>query len=431
MGSIGFWNLFIVTLSAVGSGPAGIEGIVGAGGLSVGVAAIVVFPFIWGYVQAFVAVKLAEKHPQNGGAFLWCLESLGAPVGINVGIWAVLVNCSTAAFVSELTSEYVATVLPFHKTYVSQLELTVATVLLSFLINVVSVDFMCRAFWFITLHSVVVFAILSAYALPKMSSDRFENPGTTLRHTDWALLLNLLIFNCAGFDSAASVAGQMVNGRKIFPRVVLAVSLVISSWFILTLVFTFLATRDPYQNWHAGFFSTVALELAGPWLQVWVVIACSLINVQTFSSSFLTAYVVTAAMAERGFVPRSLARRNRGGQPVRAMVACCVVSILFALLPYKENLAVESMLYVLIMLAEVACFLSMSTNPSPWRRRAFVIPVLLLSSIVLFIQKRAALVVTGFVLLVVAVCTPLLPRLPGVCLQAVDPAAYHSRLVSL
>ena len=52
--SVSDLQLFILIFSAVGSGPAGTEGIVGAVGLTLAIVGIVVFPLLWGSVQVWV-----------------------------------------------------------------------------------------------------------------------------------------------------------------------------------------------------------------------------------------------------------------------------------------------------------------------------------------------------------------------------------------
>jgi len=60
--TIGFAHLFILTYSAVGSGPAGIEGIIGSCGLSIALIAVIVFPFAWGFIQVRGLRPLGPPH---------------------------------------------------------------------------------------------------------------------------------------------------------------------------------------------------------------------------------------------------------------------------------------------------------------------------------------------------------------------------------
>jgi len=105
---IGFASLFILIFSAVGSGPWGIEGVIGSCGVFVGVILVLAFPFAWGFVQALIAAELSVKFKNvNGSVGEWSRQLFGAALSQNATAWLVLMQCSTAAFVTEVTVTYV------------------------------------------------------------------------------------------------------------------------------------------------------------------------------------------------------------------------------------------------------------------------------------------------------------------------------------
>jgi amino acid transporter len=418
--TIGLANLFIIVFSSVGAGPAGIEGIVGAGGFSLAILALVFFPFGWGYIQALLSYELASKYPRDGGLSRWMCEYFGKRAARNAVLWTVLVDCSTAAFVSEFTSQYIVTVAPGFSTYWRNVGLTVAIVAVSLAINYVSVEFVGKTFWAITLHMLVVFALLVGFSIPKMNWHRVDNPLRKTAKADWSLMLNLIIYNSAGYDALAAVIQDVddSNGRR-GARVrdaVVWVMVSLMALYVVTLSATYLASEDEDAAWQVGHFSYVASRVAGPWLQVWVIVACALTNIQSFSSSLLTAHRTVLSMAEEGVVYPWLARKAWGCRPIASLSVCGVLSVGFAFVPYKINLALQAVAYVLVILGEVACFLRMDTGDETqllrtpwvrylWLRRIMVLPVLCLAAFVLFIQERLLLVVLTSVFLFFGACS--------------------------
>ena len=96
----------------------------------------------------------------------------------------------------------------------------------------------------------------------------------------------------------------------------------------------------------------------------------------------------------------ALARVDDQNAPRAAIAACAVLSFLFGCAPLLVNLSVESILYVFIMLAEVAIFLRDDPSRSVFasvagtrsKRRVWTIVPLVLSVWVLLVQdKRVAL----------------------------------------
>ena len=88
---IGLFQYFILVFSAVGSGPAAIEGIIGAVGISGALIALAVFPLVWGLIQALVSLELALKYVDSDGIVCaWCRGLFSEALALNAGWLEVL-----------------------------------------------------------------------------------------------------------------------------------------------------------------------------------------------------------------------------------------------------------------------------------------------------------------------------------------------------
>jgi len=384
MNEIGFCGLFILIFSAVGSGPCGIEGIVGSCGITLAVILVVAFPFFWGFVQALVAAELSVKYSrENGGACYWCAQLFGSALARNATAWLVLMMCSTSAFVTEVTVTYFEAYWPgvfadYWKRFGLGLAIIAAASLCVALLEVKHVGFVMWAF---SINSIAAFvALVAVSASHGLDVKRLENPARAYRTVNWAECLNLLIYNSAGYDSAASVVKHVRNPRVNVPLAMVAVAFVIAVLYVLALLLPYMASDDSRGEWQSGHFVVVARVLGGEWLAAWITAACALSNLQVYTSSLLTASNTLRSMC-------SLSKRD-------ATLACALLSVGFVFVPLLVNLSIESVLYVFIMAAELACFLrddgdgALVVGDLGWRR-ALTLPPLALCAWVLVVQQRA------------------------------------------
>jgi amino acid transporter len=92
-------------------------------------------------------------------------------------------------------------------------------------------------------------------------------------------------------------------------------------------------------------------------MQQWLVMACALSNLQTYLASMTQASYMISAMAEHGILPGFLRRASRDSTPVRALLLCGTMSLLFLFLPFYTNLALQSILYSMCIFVQALCIL--------------------------------------------------------------------------
>jgi len=395
-GNVRMGELFILIFSAVGSGPAGTEGLVGSCGLTLAIIAIVVFPFFWSYVQALVAIELAVEYRKATGAVgAWSRSLFGRGASLNASAWVIGMQCSTAALVSEVSVSYFRAYWPHTlETYWQQVLLTLGIIAVSLVVNVSGVQNSAWVMWLFTFNALAAFGTLAAVSVPKLDARRFDNPFRSARQVNWGELVNLLIFNSSGYDATAAIAPRVANIRETMWLACALAGCSLSALYVACLTLPYLATRDDSAAWQSGHFVVAARELSGDWLALWVLVACVLTNVQVFISALMTASYTLAGVAEAGLAPRWLAPRP-SGVPVDSIVACAALAAAFGFLPLLVNLSIQAIFYVFIMVVELGCFIRYARTsavfPSlsgPVARRAVVAIPAALSMWVLVVQNR-------------------------------------------
>src|SRR5256712_5500203 len=144
------------------------------------------------------------------------------------------------------------------------------------------------------------------------------------------LALGLWLYS--GYEQLSSVAEEVENPQRTYPRALaIVVPLSIATYFLPTL-FSLAALGD-WQKWHTGYFPDAAQLIGGPWLGFVITIAAIIGNVSLLNATVLTSTRMPSTMAEDGYLPAAFsARHPRYGTPWIAIIAS---SIVYALLAQK------------------------------------------------------------------------------------------------
>lgn len=331
------------------------------------------------------------------------------------GLFVVLYQCSTAALVSELSLSYLEAFKPGLVTggFLESLGAVAVIIAVSAAINWPSIRFTTNFFWVFSANALVAFAVFIGYCIPRIhagSTGRFGVSDTLLSGPDWANAAGLAVFNSAGYDACASVISRVSDPRKSLPKAMVLVSAVLTVTYVATLVLPALATSDDYSRWVPGYFVTLAREVGPEWLARWIFVSCLLTNLQSYSCSLMTASYTLASMSSprKGdgkltldpsgdAYPSSLLPKwfgkTRGEVPRNAIGTCAFLSLLFGIAPLRINIGLQPMLYALIMLTEIACYLRLKPLKTDWlhrvwSRRLLVTTAVLVSAFFFSVQNR-------------------------------------------
>ena len=142
------------------------------------------------------------------------------------------------------------------------------------------------------------------------------------------LALGLWLYS--GYEQLSSVAEEVENPQRTYPRaLVTVVPLSVATYFLPTLFS--LAVLGNWEKWHTGYFSTAAQLIGGSWLGIPITIGAMIGNVALLNATVLTSTRMPSTMAEDGYLPAAFsARHPRYGTPWIAIIASSVVHALLA-----------------------------------------------------------------------------------------------------
>jgi amino acid transporter len=293
----------------VSGGPFGIEDSVRTGGGALlPILGFIVLPVLWSLPEALVTAELASAFPTNAGYVAWVSAAFGPAVAFLVGFskWAsgTLDNALYPVLFLDYLRSGGGLALPPPARSLAVLALTAALTYLNYRgLHIVGLSALA-----LTAFSLSPFLALTVLAAPKIRPSRWL--AIDARAVDLRGYFNSMFWNLNFWDKASTLAGEVEDPRKTFPKAVFgAVGLVVGAYLIPLLAGTGALPSETAAEWTDGFFSEVGQRIGGPWLRVWIQAAAAMSNMGLFEAEMSSDSFQLLGMAEMGMIPAIFARR--------------------------------------------------------------------------------------------------------------------------
>ncbi|CAM6126533.1 unnamed protein product [Calypogeia fissa] len=355
----------------VSGGPFGVEDSVKAGGPLLALLGFAVFPFIWSIPEALVTAELATTFPENGGYVVWISAAFGPFWGFQEGWWKWLSGVIDNALYPVLFLDYLKRAMPiFDGGPYRLIALVLITVGLTYL-NYRGLTIVGYTAVALTIFSLLPFCIMSIMAIPLIKPERWL--VMDLKGVNWRGYLNTLFWNLNYWDSASTLAGEVEEPKKTFPKALL--------WAVLLVVFAYLipliagtGAVGGSSEWDDGYFADIAMAIGGVWLKWWIEIAAALSNMGLFEAEMSSDSFQLLGMGERGMLPQIFAVRSKYGTPLMGILCSATGVVLLSWMSFQEIIEVLNYLYCFGMLLEFAAFIWLRIK-QPDLQRPYHIPL--------------------------------------------------------
>ncbi|MED6180884.1 hypothetical protein PIB30_014217 [Stylosanthes scabra] len=355
--------IFLIYFEVAG-GPYGEEAAVGAAGPLFAILGFTVFPFIWSIPEALLTAELATTFPGNGGFVIWANEAFGPFWGSLMGFWKFFCAVINLASYPVLCIDYLKVIIPALSSGIPHtLSIFISTMFLSFLnySGLAIVGYSAVALGVVSLSP---FLLLSLISLPKIDPSKWLSFGQEGVKKDWTLYFNTLFWNLNFWDSASTLAGEVDQPQKTFPKALFYSGMLTCFGYIVPLLAATGAMELDQKNWSGGYFADVAEIIAGKWLKFWMEIGAVLSIVGLFEAQLSSAAYQLLGMADLGFIPRIFGDRSKKfNTPWMGILVSTIIALAMSFLSFTEIISTVNFLYSLGMLLEFASFL--------WLRRKF------------------------------------------------------------
>ena len=159
------------------------------------------------------------------------------------------------------------------------------------------------------------------------------------------------------WESSAAFSGDVENPGKNFPRgLAIAVALVAITGFFPILIGTG-ASSSSSNEWTDGYFIHLGMEIGGPWLGIWLIIASGLTNIGMFVAEMSADAWMIAGMADRGMIPKVLGHRNKYETPTYGVLLSAIGILCLSSMSFIDIVDMLNLVFCMGQVIEFCAFI--------------------------------------------------------------------------
>jgi amino acid transporter len=189
---------------------------------------------------------------------------------------------------------------------------------------------------------------------------------------DFAGAVSVTLWNYMGWDNASTVAQEVEDPQKNYPRAMLAAVGLVAVTYVLPLAAVAVA-GIPAERFSTGAWTDAARELVGPWLALCVVLGGTINGFGMFNALVMSYTRVPYALSEEGMLPKVVAKRNAAGVPWVSVVLCSVGWALALRLSFERLISIDLVLYGGALVLEFVALVVLRVK-EPELARPFKVP---------------------------------------------------------
>lgn len=340
------------TYFMVSGGPYGIEDILGGAGFARAIVILLVLPILWSLPTALMIGELASALPADGGFYIWVRRALGSFWGYQEGWLSLSASIFDMAIYPAIFVSYLAKFSPELTTGWHGYAWSLAVVVLCCAWNLRGAPAVGEGsvgLFVLLLAPFAVFVILGIWhGLTHHPAVQWRQPASGGALTTAVLVA---LWNYMGWDNASTVAQEVENPQRNYPRAMIAAAGLVALTYILPLLAMALSGQSP-AGFSTGDWMAAAVAIGGPYLGLGVVAGGVICGFGMFNALAMSYTRLPMAMAEDHMLPRILALRNARGVPWVSVLLCGLAWALALKLPFERLISIDLILYGSSLLLE-------------------------------------------------------------------------------
>ncbi len=365
--------LIATTYFCVSGGPFGLEDIVSKSGYSGALLVLVVTPLIWSLPMALMVSELSSALPHDGGYYIWARRSMGRFWGFQEAWLSLAGSVFEMALYPTLFVAYLGHLAPGLTAGNRGFWIGVVVVVVSGLWNLPGAKIIGESSVWMAVLLLLPFVALSAYAFAHPAPP--AGPVIPLRNVDFLGGVLVAMWNYMGWDNASTIAGEVHRPQRTYPLAMAGAVSLVALNYVIPVGAVATAGLDA-NRWSTGGWADVARAIvpgtAGLVLAAGVSVAGMLTALGTHNALVMAYSQLPAVMAEDGFLPRILARRDpETRSPWVSILVCSAAWALALELSFTELIVLDVLLTGLSILLEFASLVALRIRepdlPRPYR----------------------------------------------------------------
>jgi amino acid transporter len=388
--------LIAATYFMVAGGPFGLEDIVMRSGYAGAFLILLITPIIWSLPTALMVSELASAIPEDGGYYVWVKRGMGNFWGYQEAWLSMVAGFFDMAIYPTLFVGYLGHLAPSVTAHGRGIWIGVALIAASSLWNLLGSKMVGGSSVVMGIVLLTPFAVLTVYALFQRNVGGGQS--IPLRNVDFLGAIAVAMFNYMGWDDASPIAGEVDRPQRTYPIAMGVTVLLVAATYILPIAAVGLTGVDA-NHWTTSGWSEVARAVfhggtAGSLAAIALTIGGMLGAAGTLNAFTMSYSRIPAVLADDGYLPRALSRRNAAGAPWVSILVCSVIWALFLQMSFVELILLDVLLKGLSVLLEFAALVALRRR-EPELRRPYRIPGGMLGAVAVGIPPLALLALTA------------------------------------
>ena len=344
--------LVAATFFMVSGGPYAIEDILGGAGYARAIVILLLLPFIWSLPTALMIGELASAIPAEGGFYVWVRRALGPFWGYQEGWLSLSASVFDMAIYPAFFVSYLGKFSPGLTEGWHGYAWKLAVVALCCLWNLGGAPAVGRGSIWMSVLLLAPFAIFVGLGLwHGITIHPAVHWGGAASDTALATAILVGMWNYMGWDNASTVAQEVENPQRTYPRAMIVSTIVVAVTYVLPLVAIAVAGLS-VDSFTTGDWITAGSKIGGPGLGMAVAVGGVITGIGMFNALVMSYTRLPMAMAEDGMLPSALARRNKRGVPWVSVLLCGLAWALALSLTFERLITIDLILYGSSLLLE-------------------------------------------------------------------------------
>jgi amino acid transporter len=363
-------GLIAATFFIVSGGPYGLEDLIAQTGYGWGILILCLVPFLWALPTALMVGELASAIPDSGGFYIWVQRALGRFWGFQEAWLSLAASIFDMGIYPLLFTSYLGVLAPPLVAGWHGAAIATALIGACLLWNLRGAKSVGDGSIGMGLLMLSPFALLTVLGLWHAHHD----PVTIVHTAHPALMGGILVamWNFMGWDNASTIATEVENPQRTYPRAMLWTLVAIIAAYVLPVGAAWFF-GIPLSAWSTGSWAAIGGAIAGPLVRDAIVIG-GMISAAGMLNSLMMSYSrLPAALAEDGYLPKVFTKLNAASVPLIALFALGTVWAAALGLNFDRLVMLDILLYGTSLVLEFAA-LAVLRWKEPDLERPFRVP---------------------------------------------------------
>lgn len=371
------------TFFMVAGGPYGLEDVIGKAGYGMALVLLLGIPLVWSLPTSLMVGELASAIPAEGGFYAWVRRALGPFWGFQEAWLSLAASVFDMAIYPVIFATYLGKLDPDLTAGWRGLAWKLAVVAGCAAWNLRGAKSVGTGSVWLGVALMSPFAVIVGLGFFHGLGHSAGGLGALLVHgsglgvTDFAGAVSVCLWNYMGWDNASTVAQEVDDPERTYPRAMLMAAGLVALTYALPLAAVAIG-GIPAEAFETGAWVNAARTLGGTgWLGAGLalaVVAGGTINGAGMFNALMLSYTrLPFALAEDGLAPKVLLKRTRTGVPWVAVLVCGVGWALALGMSFERLISIDLVLYGASLVLEFVALVVLRVR-EPELTRPFRVP---------------------------------------------------------